>query len=338
MFNNLTEMKTHMNDSEKYFIVINGISKNINFGSYVWNDIANDITIKSEVSNLTDPLLKKMLKAHFSNKLNRIIYLPFKGIWDNFFSIQPNELCSGKNYIIFQTGVKYSPTYIKKLKENYNTKIILYMPDTIENIGIANDKCSFEKYKKYYQIDRCFSFDPDDCKKYDMEFFDFYSFIKTDGLSAESTDLLYIGNYRNYERIEILKDVINAIKGKLNYKIRLNSVPKNKMKECVGMEVNKPMEYRNIVAYSKKTKCILEIINNGQKGNTLRFKEAVCYNKKLLTNNEAVIHSKYYDPKFIQVFRDVNEIDWEWIKKDVIVDYGYDGEFSPRNLLEAIKR
>lgn len=326
-----------MNDNEKWFIVINGIKKNINFGLYVWNDIADSVTIKNEVSNLSNTLLKKIMKAHFSNKLNNIIYLPFKGIWNNHFSIQPDELCSGTNYIIFQTGVKYSPTYIKMLKEKYNTKIILYMPDTIENIGIAHDKQSFERYKKYYQIDRCFSFDPHDCEKYDMEFFDFYSFVQTDDLSAESSDLLYIGNYRSYERLEILKDVVEKTRGKLNYKIRLNSVPGDKINECVGIEVNQPMNYNEIVAYTKKTKCILEILNNGQKGNTLRFKEAVCYNKKLLTNNEAAIYSKYYNPEFIQVFRDIKEINWDWVKKDVAVDYGYEGEFSPKNFLNKIK-
>lgn len=327
-----------MNDNEKWFIVINGINKNINFGLYVWNDIADSVTIKNEVSNFSNSILKRMLKAHFSNKLNNIIYLPFKGIWNNHFSIRPDELCSGINYIIFQTGVKYSPTYIKMLKEKYNTKIILYMPDTIENIGIAYDKQSFERYKKYYQIDRCFSFDPQDCEKYDMEFFDFYSFVRTDDLYAESTDLLYIGNYRNYERLEILKDVVEKTRGKLNYKIRLNSVPGDKINECVGIEVNQPMNYNEIVAYTKKTKCILEILNNGQKGNTLRFKEAVCYNKKLLTNNENAINSKYYNPEFIQVFRDVKEINWDWVKKDVTVDYGYEGEFSPKNFLKAIER
>ena len=91
-----------------------------------------------------------------------------------------------------------------------------------------------------------------------------------------------------------------------------------------------------MVEKTLNSNCILELMNDNQAGNTLRFKEAVCYNKKLLTNNRAAFDSPYYDERYIRVFDDVSEIDPEWIAQKCAVDYCYGGEYSPQRLLEMI--
>lgn len=99
---------------------------------------------------------------------------------------------------------------------------------------------------------------------------------------------------------------------------------------------NRPLKYGEVVKKILGCDCILEVINEGQDGNTLRFKEAICYNRRLLTNNQSVYESEYYNPDWIQVFDSPDQIDVEWIKKAIDVKYDYDGRYSPVKFLEEI--
>ncbi len=99
---------------------------------------------------------------------------------------------------------------------------------------------------------------------------------------------------------------------------------------------NRMIPYPEVINQLAGCSCILDITQKGQTGVTVRYYEAVCYNKKLLTNNPNVGNLPFYDPEFMQIFDDPDGIDVEWIKRPVEVDYGYDGRFSPLRLLDAI--
>lgn len=85
-----------------------------------------------------------------------------------------------------------------------------------------------------------------------------------------------------------------------------------------------------------KSNCILEVLATGQSGATLRYYEAVCYNKKLLTNNKNIVNLPFYNPEWMHVFENTEDIDWGWVKERVPVDYHYDGRFSPIHLIDRI--
>ena len=61
------------------------------------------------------------------------------------------------------------------------------------------------------------------------------------------------------------------------------------------------------------------------------------YNKKLITNNALIKQSAFYHSGYIQCISDVNELDADFVKKDIgDIDYKYNGEFSPLNLINQI--
>ncbi|WP_171905660.1 hypothetical protein [Eisenbergiella tayi] len=97
------------------------------------------------------------------------------------------------------------------------------------------------------------------------------------------------------------------------------------------------------VPYEKNLKiilesdCILEIMHPGFQGITQRYMEAVCYNKKLLTNNREIKKDFFYDPDYMSIFDDPEEIDTDWIKKKVKVNFNYQDEFGPLHCLEIMK-
>lgn len=105
-----------------------------------------------------------------------------------------------------------------------------------------------------------------------------------------------------------------------------------------SISFSKRIPYCEIIKNDLKSNCILEILQEGQKTSSLRFLEAVCLNKKLLTNNPYVKQEKEYNPQFMQVFDDIKDIDWDFVRDVIPVDYHYDGRFSPIRWLENIEQ
>ncbi len=95
--------------------------------------------------------------------------------------------------------------------------------------------------------------------------------------------------------------------------------------------------YSEVIRKTTSSLCILDLTKKDQAALTIRPYEAVVYNKKLLTNNESIKCFKYYDNKYMQYFKSVEEIDWDWIENPLTVDYGYEGDFSPTLLLGLLE-
>ncbi len=94
--------------------------------------------------------------------------------------------------------------------------------------------------------------------------------------------------------------------------------------------------YRNIIAEVKRSNCLLEVVREFQDDPSYRYYEAVCYNKKLLTNNKRIVNFPFYNPEYIHVFEKPEDIDWDWVKERIPIDYGYDGRFSPSHLFDEV--
>lgn len=87
-----------------------------------------------------------------------------------------------------------------------------------------------------------------------------------------------------------------------------------------------------------KCNCILDALSPGQTGVSTRYYEAVCYNKKLLTNNKDVLNFPFYNPQYMKIYQNPEDIDWNWVKERVPIDYHYDKRFSPLRLLEWVEQ
>ena len=91
--------------------------------------------------------------------------------------------------------------------------------------------------------------------------------------------------------------------------------------------------YSEILRRLAATKCILELCAEGQDGLTMRFYEAVFYNKLLITNNKTAKESALFDPVYMKT-----ELDPNLIVESDLPDYQYHDEFSPVNLMEKIRK
>lgn len=321
---------------DRFFVIINESNENA-WSAYVWSDVKEQAVILYDNNRLRKPLLKKLKKLHFGNKLNGRVWLPFKSVWNRCLSLRCEDLkATDRNILIFQSSIKFSPGFIRKLKREKNAVIVQYLPDTLEKLGIADSVAAYERYKRYYGIDMAYSFDKNDCEKFHLEFFDIYSSKAASEKPWEDLyDLFYVGSARTDERLELLHAVAEQTEG-IRSCFYMIGVDSDKQRCPERVTYNQPLRYDEVVGKTLNANCILELINDNQEGNTLRFKEAVCYNKKLLTNNRAVLDSPYYDERYIRVFDDVSEINPEWIAQKCAVDYRYGGEYSPQRLLQMI--
>ena len=306
---------------------------------WMWADAEKRAVLLPNNTPVSNICLVKLKKAHFSNKCNKYFWLPMKTIWDITCPVKPEMFDLERfNYIIFHSGVKFSPHYIRKLKQECNVQIVLYLPDTLAGLNIAHNEKEWARYKDYYLIDQVYSFDMEDCKRYGLKFFDFYSI--TNVLPYDTpidTDLFYVGSCRNPLRLKQAADVLERVRDVMRCDFHMIGVSKDEMHQVDGICFNHPMAYSDVVKRIQRSCCILELLNPGQHGNTLRFKEAICYNRKLITNNPDVLKSKYYNPRWIHFFNRVEDIDAEWIMNGDTPEYKYGGEFSPLRLLEIIE-
>lgn len=325
---------------ENTFTIILNDAKPDSWPDIVWTDakiagacvlLDNSIHMKS--------WQKRLRVFHFSNIANSSIWLPAKCFWDWSNVLRLEDLDPNKrNYVIFQTGIKFSAHYIHRMKREKNVCIILYMPDNIHTIGIAKNKEEFYRFCRHYGVDQVYSFDKKDCKLFGAKFFDFYSMLPCP-IKKDFTDtdlrkkILYVGNCRNKERLDILHRLYERLNTELHCIFYINGVAETD-KKYQDIFYNHPLTYRSVVSLIQQSDAILEIINGRQAGNTLRFKEAVCYDKLLLTNNQNCQSDKYFSPQYMQVFTDIENIDIPFFNKQAA--YNYCGEYSPYRLMELI--
>ena len=111
-----------------------------------------------------------------------------------------------------------------------------------------------------------------------------------------------------------------------------------KKKNISGIHYNQWLSYKQVLEEIEKANCIIEVMEGMQQGVTLRTMEAICYNKKLLTNNKSIKELSFYESGNIMVFDSIDEIDPEFLRNRENVNYGYNNEFSPIHLIEHINQ
>ncbi|MDZ4197079.1 MAG: hypothetical protein U1C51_07570, partial [Candidatus Izemoplasmatales bacterium] len=151
------------------------------------------------------------------------------------------------------------------------------------------------------------------------------------------TDLFFVGKAK--DRLdEIISVYDRAVEHNIKCLFYLFDVDENDVKYREGVHYNVWLDYTQILNLVSKSKCLLEVAQKGTSGFTLRSLEAITYNKLLLTSNDFIKTLKYYNTDYIQIYNDVNDIDFGFIMKQIDIDYQYLDDFSPKKLLEFLEK
>lgn len=316
---------------KKQFIFVNDTGRL----NGIFEDLRHDkrvIVLEGPCKPIRNRMLLFLRKIHTNSRINKVINLPFKGIWSCSLK-DINWSTELEYYVIFNNASIYpiKVEYLKKLQKLYDIKYVMIM----------NDNWLFpyadhgREYISKIKFDYIFTIDNKDAKEHEFIFSDAHYSITENSMGNKILYDIYFAGI-NKGRLDILYDVYNAIKSNAVSSVyRIVHVKRSKQ-QYDEIIYNHFVSYQEVVKEVLNSNCILEILFSGQTGATLRYYEAVCYNKKLLTNNKNVVNLPFYNPDYIHVFEKTEDINWNWVKECIPVDYHYDGRFSPTHLIDKI--
>lgn len=287
-----------------------------------------DYVIREESSSL----LKKLHHIHFSFTLNRLFDIPFQSLWRKAYTVQKVMFSKEKKYCVIFTDIsacRVDAGFLKKLSLCPNVTMVM----THGNLVSSKERMLKERYPYFSAI---FSFDKGDCEKYGFyPYTTYYSKIDVDTTGLSESDAFFVGvsKGKRHEKLVKLYRRLKSEDLKPDFYIaRHNDISGRED----GIHYNEWLSYKDVLGKVLKSNCIVEIVGENQNGLTMRSIEAICYNKRLVTDNPAVKRLKYYDTGFILYTPNVEDADISFIKSKEPVDYHYENDYSPIRLLDNI--
>lgn len=156
------------------------------------------------------------------------------------------------------------------------------------------------------------SFSKADCKRYRMLYNSTYYFkeldtyiddFQNDGSSDSiefqketDTDIFFVGvDKGRYGKLMAFKSMAEKVGLKTDFRI-----VRDANSDAFG-EYSSRLNYEEIVNLTKKSRAILEVLQEGQTGMSLRTMEAIFFGKKLITDNVAIQRENFFDDKTVLV-------------------------------------
>lgn len=220
--------------------------------------------------------------------------LPFERIWYN------RKIMKHKGtFIVFDADITMH--YLRWLKQNSNAeRLIFYYWNTYREGKIHPDEVRELGYEVW-------SFDENDCMKYNMAynpqmyFASWYEGIKND-IEGILYDVVFVGRDK-FGRIEQMDKII-ALFQKYNIKFHFYFVAQKWYQRFKSFRYSKYLNFQKMIEEELKGQTILDFYLSDQSGLSIRVFDALCNNRKLITNNFAIKQFDFYSKENIFVLGD----------------------------------
>lgn len=326
------------NYRDKYIFIVATFGASVY--DYIYRDI-NDLKYAAfDHGPSLPPILKILMRGHLSLKVNRILPMPFRDIWGKIWirqwkqKIEEMQLGDRIPCFIFLSSVipfeKFGLSQNIR-KEFPKAKIVYFYSDLINldpnkqelmHSGIADLICTF---------------DPGDAEKYHLPCFNLpYSKLRQNyPKQSLEYDICFIGKAK--DRLGKILDAYTYFSSQgLRCRFYVTHVPAEQQKYADKICYCDTMEYESYLQKISKAKCILEIMQEGGCGNTVRVSEAVEFDKILITNNRGILDNELYDSRYMFLYDEVTNIDCDKIRHTNCVHYEIRDLLSTEKYLEAV--
>lgn len=269
----------------------------------------------------TEPFFKKMgkIRRYISIFFIQKLKVPFAFLW---YGDWKENLSKYNNVIIFDRN--YNWNIINFIhKRNPQCRIIVWYWNPLGTIQRVP-----EKYRKHCEE---WSFDRKDCDRYGLKYNVQFSFqqIFEKTKKRKLYDLYFIGydKGRLYGLLELQKK-LDICEEKVKF-----IVVRDKNSNIRDFTYSSPISYEENLDYLSKSNIIIEFVQEGQEGLTVRCIEALFLKKKLITNNKKIVKYNFYNKNNIFVYDEKNvsithlkeflRTEYESIESNVIQQYDF---------------
>ena len=261
----------------------------------------------------------------------------FKKVANNYFYKNINKInCEKIDYVLVIRGEFLSVNFISFLRNKYGDKckFILYQWDSIINNPNA---IVISPY-----FDKCLSFDLSDAKKYSWNYRPLFYINRLANPSLEKKyDMLFIGSMHS-QRVSIhylikkfcelnrLKYYSHIFSFRIGYFKNKYFLRKKEFIADIDNDVRfSTLSLEECYKLYNTSRILVDYAHPGQSGLTMRTVEALGCGCKMVTNNEAIMSSDFYNPNNIYIYDSTNidiplkfiETPYEEIDKEIVRTY-----------------
>ncbi len=287
----------------------------------------------------TSSFVANILKIHFSKRINEYINLPLKWVWNHYFA---RNICDSKNkkiiLIIYDWNILSNNTsFLTLLRRHFDEIIIVYMFTNIASLSGAMQNKFVDKLKDYYDL--VYAFDPQDSQKYQFNYSPLlYSACDEVKPNKLKRDVFYVGEAK--DRLKKLHRIYERLKElEVSSGFYITKVDSSEQIYDGEIIYNHPLTYYECIENIKGSNCLLDIIQGGSEGYTIKTCEAVYYDKLLITTNKKIKNAPFYNKDYILIIDDETDIKKEFLLNPKRVHYSDQDKayFSVRTFLNKLE-
>lgn len=282
----------------------------------------------------------RLCRIHTSLLINSYIDLPFKCVYySKLFEYAEDNTCYIFSYI---SSAKIGKNILHRLQRSGNNiRIALLLLDSFS----AHSITLFRTWRAVRNVkwDYILSYDIEDCQKYGFTYLGYTYYSKKENIEPSGilSDIYFVGaNKLGDNRYELVSNVFKYLRSK-QVNTRFIVVDKFQDRKSDDKEHlifhQEYIPYANVLSDVLSSNCVMEVLQEGQQQQSARYFEAVCYNKKLLTNNSHIADLPFYDARYMRYFSRPEDIDIDWVMTKENIDYHYEGEFSSARIIDKLE-
>ncbi len=217
----------------------------------------------------------------------KLIYFIGMGYFNSFYSDWTRMLKNDIQFIVFDSCKPYHRLQ-KKLKKA-KIKPIIYFWNPV------GPKDKIEQLKKYFKV---YSYSIQDAQKYGLNYNpQFFVDVPINEKNNIIYDTIFIG--KNKKRLKELEKIYNLFNNPYFYVVKDG----NEISNILNLQ-DKQMPYEEYIKLLSRSKSILEILYTENADYSLRTMESIFLQKKLITNNNLVVHAPFYNKNNIYLLNE----------------------------------
>ena len=289
------------------------------------------------------PLIRFLNRARYSRRLRRQLNFVPHRLWSHWHSLRRLPLSEDdENFVVLMPGTDIErlilPSLLRRFRSSRrNVRLILLLFDPINSPLAGN---GWDRVREVFPLfDLVATFDKRDAEALGItHFYDPYGPRDVRTVTGLETDVFFVGHEKG--RLDRLCAIADHLRGaSIRFKFLVAGVSDHDKAIAHGLiPLATRLSYDEVLEHVVASRCLLEVLCEGQTSSSFRYYESVVYNKLLLTDNLRVDELPCFEPNYVQRFNEPREIDTDWIRRNVEVDYRYSGEFSVSNLMSLLER